>query len=54
MVIVVQRKPTTRRKPMPRPSKAIASRLDRERRRRFNAYLRLWKAMQDKEEQCQA
>jgi hypothetical protein len=39
------------RKPMPKPSRAMPSRLDKERQRRFNAYLKLWKTMQDKEEQ---
>jgi hypothetical protein len=29
----------------------MPSRLDKERQRRFNAYLKLWRTMQDKEEQ---
>ena len=29
----------------------MPSRLDKERQRRFNAYLKLWKTMQDREEQ---
>ena len=29
----------------------MPSRLDKERQRRFNAYLKLWKTIQDKEEQ---
>ena len=34
---------------MPKPSRAIRSRVDIERQRRFNAYLKLWSKMQDKE-----
>ena len=41
------------RKPMPKPSRPMPSRVDKEKARRFNAYLKLWKAMQDKEDQCQ-
>ena len=37
------------RKPMPKPSRPMPSRLDKERQRRFNAYLKLWMKMQDKE-----
>jgi len=29
----------------------MPSRVDKERQRRFNAYLKLWKTIQDKEEQ---
>ena len=41
------------RKPMPKPYRPMPSRVDKEKARRFNAYLKLWKAMQDKEDQCQ-
>ena len=37
------------RKPMPKLSRTMPSRLDKERQRRFNAYLKLWMKMQDKE-----
>ena len=40
---------------MPKPSRPIPSRVDKERQRRFNAYLKLWQAMMDKHEEtlCQ-
>jgi hypothetical protein len=38
---------------MPKPSRPMPSRVDKEKSKRFNAYLKLWKAMQDKEEPCQ-
>lgn len=38
---------------MPKPTRAMPSRVDKERERRFNAYLKLWQKMQDREEQCQ-
>ena len=37
------------RKPMPKPSRPMPSKVDRERQRRFNAYLKLWQKMQDRE-----
>ena len=50
MPVVNKSKPPKQRKPMPQPSRAIPSRVDKEKQRRFNAYLKLWKTMQDKEE----
>ena len=41
------------RKPMPKPSRPMRSRVDKEKAKRFNAYLKLWKAVQDKEDSCQ-
>ena len=34
---------------MPKPSRPIPSKVQLERQRRFNAYLKLWQKMQDKE-----
>jgi hypothetical protein len=34
---------------MPKPSRAMPSKVERERQRRFNAYLKLWQKMQDME-----
>jgi hypothetical protein len=38
------------RKPMPKPSRAIPSRVDKAKDKRFKAYLKLWQAMMDKQE----
>jgi hypothetical protein len=43
-------KPPKQRKPMPPPSRAIRSRADKEKQRRFNDYLKLWKTTMDKQE----
>ena len=50
MPVVNKSKPPKQRKPMPPPSRAIPSRVDKEKQRRFNAYLKLWKTIQDREE----
>lgn len=34
---------------MPKPSRPIPSKVQLERQRRFNAYLKLWRKMQDRE-----
>jgi len=50
MPVVKKSKPPKQRKPMPPPSRAIPSRVEREKARRFNAYLKLWKTVMDKQE----
>jgi hypothetical protein len=50
MPVVKKSKPPKQRKPMPPPSRAIPSRVEKEKARRFNAYLKLWKTLQDREE----
>ena len=35
---------------MPKPSRAIPSRVDKAKDQRFKAYLKLWQAMMDKQE----
>ena len=50
MPVVNKRMPPKQRKPMPPPSRAIPSRVDKEKSRRFKAYLKLWKTMMDRQE----
>jgi len=50
MPVVNKSKPPKQRKPMPPPSRAISSRVDKEKQRRFNAYLKFWKTVMDKME----
>ena len=50
MPVVNKRTPPKQRKPMPPPTRAIPSRVDREKSRRFKAYLTLGKTMMDKQE----
>ena len=50
MPVVNKRKPPKQRKPMPPPTRAIPSRVDKARAQRFKAYLKLWKTMMDKQE----
>lgn len=50
MPVVNKRPQPKQRKPMPPPSRAIHSRVDKAKAQRFNAYLKLWKIMQDRQE----
>lgn len=50
MPVVNKRTAPKQRKPMPPPSRAIPSRVDKAKGKRFHAYLKLWKAMMDKQE----
>ena len=50
MPVVNKRTPLKQRKPMPPPSRAIPSRVDKAKDKRFKAYLKLWKAMMDRQE----
>lgn len=50
MPVVNKRKSLKQRKPMPPPSRAISSRVDKAKSQRFKAYLKLWKTMMDRQE----
>ena len=50
MPVVNKRTPPKQRKPMPPPSRAIPSRVEKAKAQRFKAYLKLWKTMMDKQE----